>query len=64
MNQDGICVQRIDAGRKNGIIPDTMKTCIAPTGKPIRKEPEGKLQEVRAWNFWNAVPDDTGRRFC
>ena len=63
MNQNDICVQRIDPRRKHGFELYPTKQLITQSAHSVDDDPKEKLQEMRARNFGNTMPHYKGSGF-
>jgi len=54
-------IETIGAGSKSEIVAEAAECAIPTTPEPVGGNPPDIIEEVRAWNCGNAVPDNPGK---
>ena len=63
MNDDGIGIETVDAGRKHEVVANSLDPAIPAAAKRIQQQPSQELQEMRPGNRRHLVPVNRARAF-
>ena len=61
VNDDDICIQAVDARRKNEVETNSVDPAIPRPAGEIQKKPGKKLEEMWTADGWNSMPEDGPR---